>query len=97
MVQHLGGQHALIGRHVVRRLALRTVVRGGLDATGQRRDNRAGHLVLDGENVLELAVVAFGPNVPVGFCVDQLHGDADAIARLSHASLEDVFDRKFAR
>ena len=67
VVQHLGGQHALIGRHVVGRLALRAVVRGGLDAAGQRRDDRAGHLVLDREDVLELAVVAFGPDVPVGF------------------------------
>src|SRR5258706_1153361 len=97
MVQHLGGQHALISRHVVGRLALRTVVRGCLDAAGQRRDDRAGHLVLDGEDILELAVIAFGPNVPVGFRIDQLHGDADSITHLPHAPLEDVIDAEFAR
>jgi hypothetical protein len=25
--------------------------------------------------------------VPIGFCIDQLHADADAITRLSHAPL----------
>ena len=97
MVQHLGGQHAFISRHVIGRLALRTVVRSGLDAAGQRRDDRAGYLVLDGEDVLEFAVVAFCPDVPVGFRVDQLHCDADAIAGLSHAALENVFDAELAR
>ena len=96
VVQHLGGQHAFIGRHVVGRLALRAVVRGGLDAAGKRRDDRAGHLVLDGEDILKLAVVAFGPDMPVGFRIDQLHGDADAIADLAHAALEHVFDAEFA-
>jgi hypothetical protein len=75
VVQHLGSQHALISRHVVGRLALRTVERGGLDATGKRRDDRARHLVLDSEDILKLA--AFGPDVPVCFCVSQLNGDAD--------------------
>ena len=34
VVQHLGSQHALIGRHVVGLLALRPVVGRGLDAAG---------------------------------------------------------------
>jgi len=72
VVQHLGGQHALIGRHVVGRLALRPVVASGLDAAGKRRDDRTGHLVLDGEDILEVAVIAFGPNVSIGFRIDQL-------------------------
>ena len=97
VVQHLGRQHALISRHVVGRLALRTVMRGGLDAAGERRDDRAGHLVLDREDILKLAVVALSPNVPVGFRINQLHGDANAITRLSHASLKDVFNPEFAR
>jgi hypothetical protein len=97
VVQHLGGEHALISRHAVGRLAVRTVVCGGLDAAGERRGNRAGHLVLNGEDILKLAVVAFSPNVSVGFSIDQLHCDPDAIASLSYASLENIIDAKFAR
>ena len=56
-----------------------------------------GCLPADGENIFKIAVVALSPNVPIGFCVDQLNGDADAIAGLSHASLQHVFDPEFAR
>ena len=94
VVQHLAGEHALVGRHVVGRLALRAVVRRRLDAAGQRRDDRRGHLVLDGEDVLELAVVALGPDMPVGLRVDQLHGDADAVAGLAHAAFDHVLRRR---
>ncbi len=96
VVQHLGSQDVLIGRHVVGPLALRPLVRGSLDAAGEGGNDRAGHFVLNGEDVLELAVIAFRPDVPVGLCVDQLHGDTDAIADLAHASLEHVFDVELA-
>src|ERR1700730_7528860 len=36
VVQDLGGQHAVVSRHVVGRLALRTVLGGSLDAAGER-------------------------------------------------------------
>ena len=41
---------------------------------------------------VELAVVALGPDVPVGLRVDQLDGDADAVARLADAAFEHVVD-----
>src|SRR5436190_11759082 len=93
MVQNFGSQNALVSGHVVGRLALRTIVRGSLDAAGERRDDRAGHLILDREDILKLAVVAFSPNVPVGFRINQLYGDANAITRLSYAALKDVVNR----
>ena len=49
---------------------------------------------MDGEDVGEFPVVALGPEVAVGLCVDQLHGDADTAARLAHAALDDVLDAK---
>ena len=96
-MQNLGRQHAFVGGHVVGRLALGTAVRGGVDTPRQRRDDGRGHFVLDGEDVIELAVVALGPDVRVGFGVDQLHGDADAIARLAHAALDDILHLELAR
>ncbi len=92
MVQDLAGEHALVGRHVVGRLALGAIVGRRLDPPGQGRDDRRGHLVLDREDVLELAVVALGPDVPVGLGVDQLHGDAHPVAGLAHAALDHVLD-----
>ena len=64
---------------------------------GSDRDDRRRHLVLDREDVLEVAVVALGPEVAVGLGVDQLHGDADALARLAHAALDDVLHAELAR
>src|SRR6185369_4498512 len=87
---------ALIGCHVVGSLAFRAFLRGGLDAAGKRADDRSGHFVLDREDILELAVVAFGPDMPVGMRVDELHGDTDAIADLAHAAFEDIFDAELA-
>ena len=97
VMQHLAGQHVFVRRHVGGGLALRPIVARRLDPPGQRRDDRRGHLVLDGEDVLELAVVALGPDVPVGDRIDQLHGDADPVARLAHAALDHVLDADLLR
>ena len=59
--------------------------RPGRVAAIARRD-----LVLDGEDVLEVAVVALGPEVVVGLGVDQLHRDAHPLPDLAHAALDDV-------
>ena len=63
---------------------------GGVDAPGQGGDDGRGHLVLDGEDVLEVAVVSFRPEVVSGGAVDELGGDADPVARLAHAAFEHV-------
>ena len=97
MVQHLGGERAFISRHVVGPLAFGPVMGGDLDTAGKRRDDDPGHLILDGEDVLELAVVSLGPDMPVGLRVDELNGDADAIGDLAHASFENVVHIEFTR
>ena len=95
MVQDLSGEHVFVGRHVLGRLALGALVRRRLDPAAQRRHDGRGHLVLDGEDVLELAVVALGPDMRLGLAVDQLHGDAHAVGGLAHASLDHVVDAEF--
>ena len=47
---------------------------------------------MDGENVVERSVVAFGPKVRVGAGVDELGGHAHLVARAPHAAFEDVRD-----
>ena len=49
-----------------------------------------GDLVLEGEDVADLAVVALGPEVIAGGRVHELRRDAHAVARTLHAALQDV-------
>jgi hypothetical protein len=49
------------------------------------------------EDVIEAAIVAVGPEMSAGAAVDQLDGDAQAIAGLAHAAFEDMADVQFAR
>ena len=56
----------------------------------QRLDDRLGDLVLQREDVVEVAVVALGPDVAAGRAVDELRGDAHAVAGFAHAAFEHV-------
>ena len=56
----------------------------------EERNNRARHLVLDCERVVQFAVVPFGPTVGASQGIDELRGDADAVAASPHASFQDV-------
>ena len=90
VMQHLGGQRALVGRHAGRLHARDLVVLGGFQAARQGGDDGAGDLVLHGEDIVELAVVALGPDVHVGRRVDELDGNAQPVARLAHAALDQI-------
>src|ERR1700694_5605680 len=57
---------------------------------GKRADDGACHLILDGEDVLHLAVVALGPQVEPVAGLEQLDGDADMVAIPPYAALENV-------
>jgi hypothetical protein len=52
------------------------------------RSDLAGDVVLDGEDVIELTVVARRPHVLFRAGVDELGGDANPGARLPHAALQ---------
>src|SRR6185295_19243942 len=56
-----------------------------------------GDLVLNSENVGQVAIVAFGPHMAAVFAVDELTGDADALAGLAHAPLEQKSYSEFLR
>ena len=59
------------------------------DAALERRSDRAGYVVLDGEDFVGLAVIALRPDVAFGVCVDQLYGEAKLRTDLSYAALDD--------
>jgi hypothetical protein len=56
----------------------------------ERADDGLGDLVLEGEQVLQLTVVALGPEVGARRCVDQLGADANALAGGAYAALQHV-------
>ena len=60
------------------------------------RDDLAGDLVLDLEDVGELAVVALRPDVAAAAAIDQLGGNPHPISGLTDAAFEDVAYPEFA-
>ena len=56
----------------------------------ERIDNGVGDLILNGEHVLELAVVPFRPEVVTIGCVAELCRHSDAVPGFSHATLEHI-------
>ena len=55
-----------------RRLQQRALGLGLVDMGHQDRNDRPGHLVLNGEDVLQLAVVTLGPTMSAGSSIDEL-------------------------
>ena len=78
------------GVHAVGRLALGAKILGGIELRLDRGDDRLRDLVLHREDVGELAVVTFGPEMAAGGDVVELRGDADAVAVLADAALDDI-------
>ena len=62
----------------------------------ERGDDLGGHLVLDGKDVGEVAVVALRPEVPAGIGIDQLRRDPHPVAGAADAALEHGADAEFA-
>src|SRR5579883_2134250 len=58
----------------------------------QGRDNLLRNLVLNGENIRQLAVETFSPDMAAIQPVDQLRSDAHSAASLSYAALENEAD-----
>jgi len=74
------------------RLAMAAEILRRMDLRLDCRGDRVGDLVLHGEDVDELAVVAFGPEMAAGGGVVELRGDAHAVVGLADAALDDVAD-----
>ena len=85
-------QEQVVGLEVVGVAALdaRALARGQVDL--QRGDDGARDLVLEVEDVLEVAIVALRPEVKAGRGVDQLRIDPDPVRRAPDAAFEHVAD-----
>ncbi len=87
--------HQIPGIHAVRRLALGAKILRGIKLRLDRGDDGLGDLVLHGEHIGEVAVVALRPDVAAGGDVVELRRDAHAVAALAHAALDHVADAEF--
>ena len=90
--QRAHAQEAVVRLQVRRADADDAGLLGGRQPDLERRHDLERDLVLDGEDVGELAVVAVGPEMPAGRRVDQLGGDAHPLAGAPHAALEHMAD-----
>ena len=75
-------QKAVMGLEIVGVLARQSLLVFLRQVERQRADDVLRHVVLDSEDVGELAIETLCPKVPAGAGVDQLGGDADAVAGL---------------
>ena len=66
------------------------------DMRGEDCDDRAHNLILDGKDVLDLAVVVLGPAVSPCRSIDQLGGDANAVAPPPHAAFQHIAHAELA-
>src|SRR5262249_48903822 len=59
-------------------------------------DNGVRNLILDGKNVVQIAVVTFGPDMAVIGTVDQLRRDPNPAGRFAHTSFNYMADVELA-
>src|SRR5262249_44853842 len=64
--------------------------RGWAQPNRQRADDFSRDLVLEGEDVSEIAVISACPDVRAGQGIDQLDRDADSLVDLPHTALDHV-------
>ena len=72
------------------RFALGADALGGADLGLDARCNGHRDLVLQVEKLLEIAIVALGPQLPTGFRLGQLYCDPHAIRGFSHAAVDQI-------
>ena len=89
-------QQAIVGVHVLGALAGKQRALVVAERNLQGRGDLLAQLVLDGEDVFELAVVALRPQVVSGCRLDQLGGHAHPVGGLAHASFEYVSNAQVA-
>src|SRR5262245_55416363 len=79
-----------------RRLQQGALQLGLVDIGHQDRNDRSRNLVLDGEDVIQLAVITLSPAMSAGERIDQLRADADAITSTTNTAFEDVAHAELA-
>ena len=94
------GRHAaqkvVVGIEAFGRLALGPFDLGLLELRRDGADHARRHLVLQIEDVRQVAIEAVRPEMRAGRGIDELAGDAHPAARLAHAAFEHVADAELA-
>ena len=74
-------QEEIIGRQIVGPPVRCPLYLNALNAPGYGRHDRARDFVLDGEEILHIAIVTLAPDMIAGDSVDELRGNSDARSR----------------
>ena len=88
--------HKVPGIEIVDRSRFGAHALGGEEFRLDCRRDAGRDLVLQRENIGQLAVVSFRPDVVAGHRIQELAGDAHALSALADASLKNVTDAKLA-
>ncbi len=83
-------QEVVVGVEALGRLALCAFDFRALKLVRDRADDALGDPILKLEDVVERTLVALGPEMAAGRCIDELSGDAHAVRRLAHAAFEHI-------
>ena len=86
----------VVGFQALCRLAPGTLDLGLLHFRCDRTDDARGDLVLQIEDLRQRSVETIGPQVGTRRGIDELAGDAQAVARPAHASLDHIADTQLA-
>ncbi len=89
-------QNKVVGVEAIRPLSFGSLDLSQTKTRLNRADDRQRDLVLQGENIVGFAVIAFGPNMRSRCNIDELRGDAHTISRFANTSFEHVANAKFA-
>jgi len=83
-----------IGVHGTRFLQTRFFLGCQLDADLPR--HRPRHLALNRHYVAQITIVALGPQVPFGYCLDQLRRDSHFFSRAQHRAFNNAIHMQLA-
>ena len=87
--------HQIPGIHAIGRLALGAEIFRSVKLRFDRANDSLRDLVLNREDVGNIAIVTFCPNMAASCYIVELRGDAHALSFFSHAALDDITDTEF--
>jgi hypothetical protein len=88
MMVHLARQNLVGNRHVFRAFSLDPIDVRTLKSARNGRHDRPRDVVLEVKHVSHILVVALGPDVVAARRLDELSGDTDTVANLTHVALK---------
>lgn len=89
-------QHTIEGRQALGGFSPNPVGTQFIQTSDQRRHHGFGDFVLHSEDILEFAVVAFGPDVVARRCLHKLDTDAYPLTCFANAALNHIRDTQFS-